>query len=316
MKFRAVAVASQRSNAVGTVEVECTPSGLVIVYLGVGAFSQGYATAAVTSGTRVMAPWSAVLEARAEGEQIFLGLDHAVSPHNRLTLVNFSTGEGTHHLEARRQRAMVRVAFVALALIAALAAMFTLPRLSARVGAATALGVGAVAAFSILTIGFIADRRIPFGGFYTETARLGFVSELGSYLPNLIRAPLPPKPGRAPWLPAFQGFLPRTTLAIVITLSASILGAVLVAHSILENKPEPGSPERETSRSDKGRGETESRDFAAQPAPMPLVPAPPAPLATSVSPALTESAPASSAPPKAQPPRTEPVLARLLGPCT
>ena len=36
-------MASERSNAVGTVELECTPSGLSLVYLGVGAWSKGYA---------------------------------------------------------------------------------------------------------------------------------------------------------------------------------------------------------------------------------------------------------------------------------
>ena len=63
MKVRAVAIASDRSNAIGTVELECTPHGLVVVHLGVGAFSEDYAPAALTSGTRVLVPWAAVDEA-------------------------------------------------------------------------------------------------------------------------------------------------------------------------------------------------------------------------------------------------------------
>jgi AcrR family transcriptional regulator len=53
MKVRAVAIASDRSNAIGTVELECTPHGLVVVHLGVGAFSEDYAPAALTSRTSI-----------------------------------------------------------------------------------------------------------------------------------------------------------------------------------------------------------------------------------------------------------------------
>ena len=72
MKVRAVAVASDRSNAIGTVELECTPHGLVLVHLGVGSFSEDYAPAALTTGTRVLVPWAAIDHADVEGERLFL----------------------------------------------------------------------------------------------------------------------------------------------------------------------------------------------------------------------------------------------------
>ena len=92
MKVRAVAIASDRSNAIGTVELECTPHGLVLVHLGVGAFSEDYAPAALTSGTRVLVPWSAIDEATIENDRVFLAFDAALSPHHRLLLANFSGG--------------------------------------------------------------------------------------------------------------------------------------------------------------------------------------------------------------------------------
>ena len=52
MKVRAVAIASERSNAIGALELECTPHGLVIVNLGIGSFTEGYAPGALTSGTK------------------------------------------------------------------------------------------------------------------------------------------------------------------------------------------------------------------------------------------------------------------------
>ena len=75
MKVRATAVAEGRANAIGTVELECTPHGLAVAYLGVGSFQQDYAPAALTMGTLVTVPWSKVEAARVEGDQMFLGID-------------------------------------------------------------------------------------------------------------------------------------------------------------------------------------------------------------------------------------------------
>ena len=113
MLVRATAIATDRSNAIGTVELQCTPHGLVIVYLGVGAFSEGYAPGALTMGTRVTVPWSEVYEARVEGDQLFLSLEPARTPHHLLTLVNFSTGDSTHPKEDTRQRLMIWISAVA-----------------------------------------------------------------------------------------------------------------------------------------------------------------------------------------------------------
>ena len=56
MKVRAVAVGTERSNAIGTVELECSPHGLSVVYLEVGSFTVGYAPGAFTVGTHVLVP--------------------------------------------------------------------------------------------------------------------------------------------------------------------------------------------------------------------------------------------------------------------
>ena len=53
---------------------------------------------------------------------------------------------------------------------------------------------------------------------------------LRPHLPRLLHVPEAPKPGRPPRTFAqFQGLLPRTTFAIVVTLAASGLGTVLMA---------------------------------------------------------------------------------------
>src|SRR5688572_15610753 len=92
MRVRAVAAPSSQSNAIGTLELECTPEGLRLIHLGISAYREGYAPAAVTRGTSVFAPWLAVEEVRVGEQHVFLGLAPSVSPHSRLCLTHFSQG--------------------------------------------------------------------------------------------------------------------------------------------------------------------------------------------------------------------------------
>lgn len=236
MKVRAVAVASERSNAIGTVELECTPHGLSLVHLGVGAFSEDYAPAALTSGTRVLVPWSAVDEAQVEGERLFLTFDPALSPHHRLLLGSFSAGRSAEPATIKRQRAVVRAAAFAAALVVGLVGA----ELAARVlglGPALAVGAGATGACGVLLVGLLADRLLAFGGVPPDAVRVEFERELDTYLPALARADAPPpRKARRITLAELQGLLPRTTFAIVVTLTATGLAAVLVAHWTLHDE--------------------------------------------------------------------------------
>jgi hypothetical protein len=238
MKVRAIAASAGESNAIGTLELECTPAGLVLVYIGVGAFSEGYAPAAVTTGTCVTVPWSGVQEARAQGDQVVLVLDPRVTPHNRLTLVNFCTGNETDHRQLYRQRMMVRVAAVAAALVLLLAGMVALPRLGPRWTVGLTLLIAGLAATAVLFLGFAADHWLKSGGADADRAREGFVTSLGYYLPTLQRWPVAPTGPAKPWrLPPFDSLLPRTTGAVAITLAAGALGAVLMARWLMLERP-------------------------------------------------------------------------------
>jgi hypothetical protein len=236
MKVRAVAVASERSNAIGTVELECTPHGLSLVHLGVGSFSEDYAPAALTSGTRVLVPWSAVEEAQVEGERLFLTFDATLSPHHRLLLGSFSIGRTADPGTVKRQRAVVRAASFAAALVVGLVGAEVASRF-VGFGAALAVGSGLMGACGVLLVGLLADRLLAFGGVPPDAVRLEFERELDTYLPGLARAAAPPpRRMRRITLAELQGLLPRTTFAIVVTLTASGLAAVLVAHWTLHDE--------------------------------------------------------------------------------
>jgi hypothetical protein len=279
MKVRATAVASERSNAIGTVELECTPHGLMLVHLGVGAFSEDYAPGALTTGTRVLVPWAAIERAEIEGDRLFLAFDPVLSPHHRLLLANFSTGRSVEPGAIRRQRTIVRLAAACAAIVIALGGAEVARRLLAT-GPALATGVALGGATLVLLFGFLADRLVAYGGVPPEGVREAFEREMDVYLPALERSeqPAPSKKLRTLTLAELQGLLPRTTFAIAVSLTASGLAAILVARWTFR---EPERTPRHAVREESRRTQPETPDEDAlepprsRPAARPKAPAPP-----------------------------------------
>jgi hypothetical protein len=295
MKVRAVAIASDRSNAIGTVELECTPHGLVVVHLGVGAFSEDYAPAALTSGTRVLVPWAAIDEATIEGDLVFLAFDPALSPHHRLLLANFSGGRSAEPQTIRQQRWLVRTATVVAASVTGLASAGLAGRFTGNVGPAAGVGIAVGGAVAVLMVGLLADRIVAYGGVPPDAVRDTFFDELEGYLPTLARSDRPPpKKARPPTLADLQGMLPRTTFTVVLTLTASSLAAVLVGQWTLRRGADDDERRRARVFADEPRAsEGPGKEAQALPLPPPRRPAP-SPVRTAL-PAPSSSAPAAPA---------------------
>ena len=228
-------MASERSNAVGTVELECAPIGLSLLYLGVAGFSAGYVPVTQTESEKLLVPWPHLSEASLDGEQVFLALDPALSPLNRLCLVNFSSGNTAHHHKLYRRRLLVRLATVGAALSGALIASAAAFRLAPGTTAIGAFGIALGTAVVLCGLGFFADQLLKSGGLEGALAREAFVADLSGFLPNLMRSPLAPAPSPAKVAPLaiFQGLLPRTTAAIVMSLTAATLSFVLMMQWLL-----------------------------------------------------------------------------------
>jgi hypothetical protein len=231
-------MASERSNAVGTVELECAPTGLSLVYLEVGGFSDGYIPTNQTQSEKLLVPWPQLVEASVDGEQVFLALDAKVSPLNRLCLVNFSTGNTAHHHKLYRRRLLVRLATVGAALSGALIASGAAFRLAPGTSAVSALGIAITTAAALCVLGLFADQLLKSGGLEGALAREAFVADLSGFVPSLVRSPITPSgPPKIPPLAIFQGFLPRTTAAIVMSLTALTLAFVLMVRWLLTSDP-------------------------------------------------------------------------------
>lgn len=238
MRVRATASATERSNAIGVVELDCTPHGLLLGFLGVGSFTEGYAPGALATGVQLTVPWSAVRQARADGDQVYLELDWPGLPHDRLTLTRFSLGNAAHPLELRRQRMILHIGAVTAAALASIVAAAVVPRLSATTTAALTLCIGAAAALTVLAIGFLIDQRLLVSPLGDASLRAAFLSELEGYFPNLIRTPVAPPPRRPQKkTPNLAGFFPRTTTAVAITLAAGIVTSVGTARHLLRPPP-------------------------------------------------------------------------------
>lgn len=297
MKVRAVAAADERCNAIGTLELECTELGLVIDYLGVGAFSEGYAPAALTHGTRITVPWADLVKVRVEGEYIYLETTPELSPHNRMLLKGFSVGDASHEHEVYRQRLITRIGAGALAVVAAIGAGLTVVKASPESGALMALLLGALASSVIVVIGFVVDKKLVARRLSDLAARDAFVARLVPYFPALDRAS-----GRPPRTPRrtspFELPLPRGTFAVVATLTAGALATVLVSHSL--TKEESSTPHVDSHP-----------------------PAPKGPVVVANAPPVAPPRPAAVAPPtpKPKPQRPEPSApaglgkTSMLGPC-
>ncbi|MCC6215949.1 MAG: hypothetical protein IT376_13875 [Polyangiaceae bacterium] len=291
MRVRAVAVASERSRAIGGVELECTPAGLRIAYAGLGTFQPGYAPAALTAGTEILARWDQIRVARIEGEELFLELDPEATPHHALLLAGFSSGDVLHPRELARQRWVVRLGAVAAAIVASVLTTVGAPRLAPGVTSLGALGFAILAAGGILAVGLVADRALLPAT--DPVVREAFAAELALRLPRVDRGPRParrPTDAPAP-LVALEGALPRTVLAAVITLSAAALGVVLSAR---RPPPERADPEEGIAAADR----------AARPEALPAQPPAPAALpadpAGHAEPSVRVAAPPASPAPSAR----------------
>ena len=236
MRFRATAKNSERSNAAGAVELECSAEGLRLGYRGVFALAEGYVPGALATGADLMVPWTSVIHTALEGDELFLEIDASITPLNRLCLTGFTAGEQElPPEESRRRRLVVRIASVGLAMSAALAAFAGARGAGAAPSLSLSISAAVLTALTVLAVGFWADRFVatPAPRLTGDVARERFLSELSLYRPTLTRGPAAPPPPRPPLVFYFERLLPRTTAAIVITLSAALLGTLLTTRVIV-----------------------------------------------------------------------------------
>lgn len=282
MRVRATATGGSQSNAIGQVELSCTPGGLILGLYGVGAYSEGYATGALTNGTRFTVPYSGIRSVRVHGEFVQLELEAPGLPHDRLTLSRFTAGPGVPLLELRKRRLILQFTALSVAALATLAGTILAPVKESQLLAWGALGYGLAAGAIVLALGFSLHQSLFVRPPGEQIARESFLAELSIHYPSILYRDAPP-PVKKRELPSLTSFLPRTAAAVGVTLAATILTALVTGQRMLLRQETP--PDRVAS--------VESEQPAPQ-VPVPTAPPPLAPPTEPVDDHLAQPAPSKS----------------------
>ena len=300
MRVRAISVASEQSNTIGTIELECTAQGLVLTYVDAVRVVADGAPVAFEPWQQVIVEWSKMKHARQLGSALSLEFELPASGTQRCVLVHFTTGPAETLQEIQQKRLLIRLWTVGVSVTLASAAALASPRFSPHVGPWLALFGGVGFAAILIIIGFKAERFIADGGQQSQILGAQFASELLSFVPDVPQDPQKPSAKKFVW-PRLDGLLPRTTLAIALTLAGALLAAlimfrwVMYGQSSAREMATQAHVEVEKARSDV----TEQRDEPALPQPKLQTPA-------------AEPSPAPT-PAKAQ--AASPSQVRVTGPC-
>ncbi len=283
MRIRATASGNQHSNAIGQVELSCTPAGLSVGLFGVGPYAEGYATGALAKGTRFTVSYQSVVAARAYGDQLQLQFDSPGFPHDRLTLTRFSAGPGVPMEELRRRRLILHLGALSFAALAALSAVFLAPVLSRSGLAWSAAGYGFCAGAIVLAFGYALDHTFFVRPPGEDATRQAFVRELAAYVPSLVSTDGVFEPKREKKTIDFTQLMPKTAVVTGIVMAATILSALVLGQSMFM------SPSRQRYAERTPAAEV-SPDLPTAPSPPPVpTEAPPEPTPAPVEPAPTEA---------------------------
>jgi hypothetical protein len=265
MRVRAVAAPSSQSNAVGTLELECTPEGLRLMHLGVSSYRDGYAPPALTKGTSVFASWLQVEEVRVGEQHVFLGLAPSVSPLSRLCLTHFSQGTDLPEPERKRRKLIIGVATLALMLVVGLCVGSQWPNWSANASRWASVAVAALASLCVLLLGALVGVRVIAKGPDSRQLQDLFVAELRHFRPKPILLGPAPKGPEAPTVPLSDliSVVPRSTLALIIVLTASTLAAILTTTWLIQGPDQDRVARHGKNKS--SREDVEARSEADEP---------------------------------------------------
>lgn len=238
MRVRCRATADYRSNAVGLLELECTPLGLCIALSGVSSYREGYAPGPPVHAADTLVPWPSVYATRIGDENLLLSVDARRLPLNRFLLSDFSeppppVPPGLS--PTGRALAALGLGAGLLALGVGLARAGALPHPSAL----GTLGMAAALVAFVLGVLVLGSRARPRRSAAELSRELSH--ELALHLPNHIDVELALPPPRALPAQSLAALLPRSVVGIVVTLAATTLAA-LVGSSAARPRPAAGSP--------------------------------------------------------------------------
>jgi hypothetical protein len=177
--IRAIAVASDSSDLVGTVELSCELDGLAIRFVRASAWSADYVPTPPAAGRAACVPYHAIAEAWDDGETLRLRIDAPHIPYKRLVLAHFTRDRAVDHgvLHRERRKAELVIGVTAAALVAIVTALAGPSPLLAALATFVAIVLAIIGAPA-------AGRRIMLGGIDATAERRAFFHEIRRHLPT------------------------------------------------------------------------------------------------------------------------------------
>lgn len=190
--FRAVAVAHEESNAIGTVELSCGPRGLSIQFVRISTHSDGYVPYPSTAGHRITVPYDQVARVLVDtAGLVHLRLDPSCTPYNKLVLAGLVRDADFDHAVSYRRRAAVEQGVSLAALLAWVPLAFGLRTLAAPLSPVLLLAIAATVSGIVHTLRRDIARRLVLFGPQTKRLRTEFIAQLALCVGHerLVRGP-------------------------------------------------------------------------------------------------------------------------------
>jgi hypothetical protein len=143
--IRAIAIASESSDLVGTVDLACTREGLALTFVRAAPYAVSFAPTVPVVGRRAVVPYDRIERVWDDGETLRIVMDAPRIPYKRLVLAHFTHDRRVDHrslAEQRRKRQLIAAgsAAVAAAILVPLASRIS-PFLGSFLGAGTVFGI-------------------------------------------------------------------------------------------------------------------------------------------------------------------------------
>jgi hypothetical protein len=225
MRVRCRATADYRSNAVGSIELECVPDGLRFTLRGVSSYREGYAPGPpVHTSAAATVPWAAVYATRIGDESLLLSVDARYLPQNRLLLAHFADPPPDVPPGLSPGRRLLIGGSIGAGLLA-LAVVLGLTEALPQPHALGNFALAAVLAALVMAILVLRSRLAPRRSSAQVLSDLSL--ELAQHLPNHIAVEVPTPAPRSFERLDLSAFLPRSAVGIAVTLAATTLAALV-----------------------------------------------------------------------------------------
>ncbi|HPB94413.1 MAG TPA: hypothetical protein PKW66_00795 [Polyangiaceae bacterium] len=243
---RAVAIAHEKSNAVGTIELSCVAHGLRIQFVRISSYTEGFVPYPATSSERITVPYDqvAAVELDADG-LVHLTLDPSVTPYHRLVLAGLARDPAFDHITSHRRRMRVERSITIAALAAWVPIALLLRALVADLPAVMVMGMAVSASLVLyLTRRDIATKIVLFNRTH-EHVRDELLGELKARLaPGRVRAitvaseiPVPEAAPAELGEPEPDGTSLRGLFATAGVMAAMAAVAILIGKNLLFSSP-------------------------------------------------------------------------------